>query len=121
MSTRVATSPLIARPTVSPAPWARRYSGSSNCRSFSLMNMPLKIKRTFGGARGHFFRKARSPLLGRSGLWRSAWRRAAWHKNAITFVRECRHPPFRIRWDSKDELSIMMKFTKPRPTSLELA
>jgi hypothetical protein len=32
------------------------------------MNMPLKIKRTFGGARGHFFRKARSPLLGRSGL-----------------------------------------------------
>jgi hypothetical protein len=27
------------------------------------MNMPLKIKRTFGGARGHFFRKARCTLL----------------------------------------------------------
>jgi hypothetical protein len=29
MSTRVATSPMIARPTVSLTPWARRYGGSS--------------------------------------------------------------------------------------------
>jgi hypothetical protein len=29
MSTRVSTSPMIARPTVSLTPWARRYGGSS--------------------------------------------------------------------------------------------
>jgi hypothetical protein len=32
------------------------------------MNMPLKIKRTFGGARGHFFRKARSRCLSGRGF-----------------------------------------------------
>ena len=63
MSTRVATSPMIARPRVSLAPSARRYRGSSNCRSFSLMNMLLKIKSILGGARGRFFRKARCTLL----------------------------------------------------------
>ena len=47
---------------------ARRYRGASNCRSFSLMNMLLKIKSILGGARGRFFRKARCTLL----VYRSA-------------------------------------------------
>ena len=61
MSTRVATSPMIAQSQ--PRPSVRRCGGSSNCRSFSLMNMPLKIKSNLGGARGRFFRKARCTLL----------------------------------------------------------
>ena len=58
MSTRVSTSLMIVRPTISLTPWARRYGGSSTLLIVSLMNMPLKIKRTFGGARGGFFSKA---------------------------------------------------------------
>ena len=54
---------MIVRPTISLTPWARRYGGSSTLLIVSLMNMPLKIKRTFGGARGRFFSNARSPLL----------------------------------------------------------
>jgi len=82
---------MIVRPTISLTSWARRYGGSSTL----LMNMPLKIKRTFGGARGRFFSNARSPLLVyRSGLWRSACWRAAWHGNAIIFTWECRYPQF---------------------------
>ena len=53
---------MIARPTVSLALRAP-YRGSSNCRSFSIMNMLLKIKSILGGARGRFFRKARCTLL----------------------------------------------------------
>jgi hypothetical protein len=54
---------MIVRPTISLTPCARRYGGSSTLLIVSLMNMPLKIKRTFGGARGRFFSKAPAACL----------------------------------------------------------
>ena len=120
MSTRVAALPMIARPTVSRRLRRAAIVWSSNCRSFSLMNMPLKIMGTFGGACGRFFRRALPLLVYRSGLAVGLAARCLTEKR----YRLCAGMPssaVRTRWDLRTELSIMMKFTKPRSTSLELA
>ena len=121
MSTRVATLPMIARPKVSRAPSARRYRGSSNCRSFSLMNMLLKIMSTFRRCMWALFPQgALHAACLPVGLAVGLAARCLAQKR----YRLCAGVPssaVRTRWDSRTELSIMMKFTKPRSTSLELA
>ena len=54
---------MVARPTVSLTPWARRYGGSSTLLIVFTNENAAEDKRILGGARESFFRKARCTLL----------------------------------------------------------
>ena len=87
MSTRVAALPMIAGPIISRRPSARRYSTVEQLPIVSLINVPLRSWVPLAVHVAAFLQGALPAAVYRSGL-RSAWRRAALHKNATDFARD---------------------------------
>jgi len=62
MSTRISTSPVIARPTVSITLWARRYGGSSTLLLVFTNEHAAEDQAYLRRCTWALFSKARSPL-----------------------------------------------------------
>ena len=120
MSTRVAALPMIAGPIISRRPSARRYSTVEQLPIVSLINVPLRSWVPLAVHVAAFFAGRATRCCLPVGLAVGLAARCLAQKR----YRLCAGMPssaVRTRWDSRTELSIMMKFTQPRSTSLELA